>query len=103
MLLELLVLARGGARARRTSRRSDRADGAADQPRQRRRLVFRGDRRAHRRVSRQLSAGARASGVDQRGRGVLAGAHVSAFYSSLGGGFLGTLVLTTMLRAASEF
>jgi len=33
---------------------------------------------------------------------VLAGARVSPFYSSLGGGFLGTLLLTTMLRAASE-
>jgi hypothetical protein len=34
---------------------------------------------------------------------VLARAHVSPFYSSLGGGFLGTLVLTTILRGASEF
>lgn len=34
---------------------------------------------------------------------MLAGTPVSPFYSALGGGFLGTLLLTTMLRAASEF
>jgi hypothetical protein len=71
---------------------------------ERRWSLRRGNRSTKRGVPRQLSAGARAPRADRRGdfhQGCVVTAAV--IWSAVAGGFLGTLALTTIVRAASEF
>src|SRR5262249_21715723 len=102
LLPQLLVLACERAGPRRPSRRGGRADGRARRARKRRRPLLRGNRSAHRRIPRQLSPGARAPVAHRRRGRHPRGVGVRVIWSSLAGGFLGTLVLSTILRAASE-
>src|SRR5213078_1647862 len=69
---------------------------------QRRRAVRGGDRSGHRRVPREHPSGTQPSGADQRRVGARAGDGPVSAWGALAGGFAGTLVLTTALRAASE-
>src|SRR5919108_2344859 len=97
----MLVLARRGARADRPGRRRGATDGSADRAGQRRRPLQRRDRPGQRRVPRQPAAGSQPPRADQRRDGDRRGERMS-IWGALAGGFVGTLVLTTILRAASE-
>ena len=70
--------------------------------RQRRRPLRRGDRPGHRRLPRKLAAGPQPPGADQRRARDRQGDGAVSVWGAIAGGFAGTLVLTTALRAGNE-
>src|SRR5262249_609218 len=106
LLPELLVLARERAGPVRTRRSGGDADGTAGRTGQRRRPVFGRNRPRRARLSRQVSARASASRADRRGGGALGSSPSRAarfmIASAIVAGFIATLVMTTIMRGASE-
>src|SRR5712691_525325 len=108
VLSELLVLAGQRARAMRPRGGGDRAHGPPGLARERCRPLRGGDRSNNRRVPGQFPAGAGSSCADRRrGRPVgepraASPARDAVIASAIAGGFVGTLVMTTIIKAAAE-
>src|SRR2546423_39652 len=98
----MLVLARGCARPSWTHRGGCREHGGAACLLQRRGSLRRGGGTGDGSVPRQLSAGSRSPRAHQRRCIHFRATAKMSFWGAMAGGFVGTLVLTTCLRAGSE-
>src|SRR5258708_4664149 len=85
----------------RAPRRGDGADGSPRRAGERRRAVFGGGRSGERRLSRQLSAGAGASGAHRRRVRDREGPR-RRMASGAAGGVIGTLALVTIIKFPPE-